>query len=84
MLLEDRCPHRGAPLSQGVVYDVCKVACADHGWTIDLRSGAVEAPERGEVRTFPVRVVDGEVFVSIAAAASYTARRGTARSMTRE
>jgi nitrite reductase (NADH) small subunit len=64
--LEDRCPHRGAPLSQGVIYDVCKVACADHGWTIDLRSGAVEAPERGEVRTFAVRVVDGEVFVSIA------------------
>ncbi len=63
--VEDRCPHRGARLSQGVVYDVCKVACPDHGWTIDLRSGAVEAPERGEVRTFPVRMVDGAVFVSV-------------------
>jgi nitrite reductase (NADH) small subunit len=64
--VEDRCPHRGAPLSRGVVYDVCKLACSDHGWTIDLRSGAVEAPERGEVRTFPVRLIDGEVFVAIA------------------
>jgi nitrite reductase (NADH) small subunit len=55
--IEDRCPHRGAALSQGVLYDLCKVACPDHGWTIDLRSG--------EVRTFPVRTVDGEVFVSV-------------------
>ena len=59
--------HIGAPrCPQGVVYDVCKVACSDHGWTVDLRSGAVEAPEQGEVRTFPVKLVDGEVFVSVA------------------
>ena len=64
--VEDRCPHRGAPLSRGVVYDVCKLACSDHGWTIDLRSGAVEPPERGEVRTFRVKLVDGEVFIAIA------------------
>ena len=63
--IEDRCPHRGAALSQGVLYDLCKVACPDHGWTIDLRSGEVEPPEHGEVQTFPVRTVDGEVFVSV-------------------
>lgn len=63
--LEDRCPHRGAALSRGVVYDICKVACADHGWTIDLRSGHVDPPERGEVRIFPVRTVDGEVVVLV-------------------
>lgn len=61
--LEDRCPHRGAPLSAGVIYDVCKIACADHGWTIDLASGAVQPPERGQVRTFPVEVCDGQVLV---------------------
>jgi nitrite reductase (NADH) small subunit len=63
--IEDRCPHRGAALSRGVLYDLCKVACPDHGWTVDLRSGEVEAPERGEVRTFAVRTVDAEVFVSV-------------------
>lgn len=63
--VEDRCPHRGARLSAGVVYDICKVACIDHGWTIDLRSGAVEAPEHGEVMVFPVKTIDGEVFVAI-------------------
>jgi nitrite reductase [NAD(P)H] small subunit len=63
--IEDRCPHRGAALSQGVLYDVCKVACSDHGWTIDLRTGEVEAPEQGEVKTFAVTLVDGGIFVSV-------------------
>ena len=63
--VEDRCPHRGAALSRGVLYDVCKVACPDHGWTIDLRSGAVEAPEHGKVTTFAVRTIGAEVFVDV-------------------
>jgi nitrite reductase [NAD(P)H] small subunit len=63
--IEDRCPHRGAALSQGLLYDLCKVACRDHGWTIDLRTGEVEAPERGDVRTFAVRLVDAGIFVSV-------------------
>jgi nitrite reductase/ring-hydroxylating ferredoxin subunit len=47
-------PHRGARLSTGPVYEPCKIACLDHGWSIDLRTGAVDAPERGQVRAFPV------------------------------
>jgi nitrite reductase/ring-hydroxylating ferredoxin subunit len=49
-----------------VAYAGCKVACRDHGWTIDLASGEVEHPERGRVRTFPVQVRDGQVFVDLA------------------
>jgi nitrite reductase (NADH) small subunit len=64
--VEDRCPHRGARLSEGVAYAGCKVACRDHGWTIDLASGEVEHPERGQVRTFAVQVRDGQVFVDLA------------------
>ena len=61
--VEDRCPHRGARLSSGVVYDGDKVACLDHGWCIRLTDGGVEPPEVGSVRTFPVKVEDGSVFV---------------------
>jgi nitrite reductase (NADH) small subunit len=61
--IEDRCPHRGARLSAGVIYDGDKVACTDHGWGIRLRDGGVEAPESGAVRTFAVKVEDGVVFV---------------------
>lgn len=67
--IEDRCPHRGARLSSGVVYDGDKVACLDHGWCIRLTDGGVEPPEHGCVRTFPVKVEDGQVFVLIAAVA---------------
>ncbi len=65
--IEDRCPHRGARLSAGVVCDSDKVACLDHGWGIRLADGGVEAPEQGCVRTFPVKVEDGLVFVRISA-----------------
>lgn len=65
--IEDRCPHRGARLSAGVVYDSDKIACLDHGWGIRLTDGGVEAPEQGCVRTFPVKVEDSLVFVRISA-----------------
>ena len=65
--IEDRCPHRGARLSSGVVYDGDKIACLDHGWGIRLTDGGVEPPEQGCVRTFPVKVENGQVFVFIAA-----------------
>jgi nitrite reductase (NADH) small subunit len=64
--IEDRCPHRGAALSNGLVYDNDKVACGDHGWSVRLADGGVEPPECGQVRTFPVKVEDGVVFVRCA------------------
>jgi nitrite reductase (NADH) small subunit len=64
--VEDRCPHRGAPLSRGLIYDNNKVACTDHGWSICLSDGKVDAPECGQIRTFPVKVEDGVVQVRIA------------------
>jgi nitrite reductase/ring-hydroxylating ferredoxin subunit len=61
--VEDRCPHRGARLSGGVVYDGCKVACPDHGWSIDLSTGKVEPPECGQAQLMRLKVRDGWVFV---------------------
>ena len=63
--VEDRCPHRGARLSTGVVYDSCKVACPDHGWSIDVSDGQVLAPDTGRVRRFAVDVRDGQVWVDL-------------------
>jgi len=63
--VEDRCPHRGARLSLGVVYDGDKITCLDHGWGIRLVDGGVEAPEQGCVLTFPVKVEDGFVYLQI-------------------
>jgi nitrite reductase (NADH) small subunit len=69
LAVEDRCPHRGARLSAGLVYEGCKIACRDHGWTIDLPSGRVEPPESGRVRVFAAEVRDGLVLVALDAEA---------------
>ena len=62
--LLDRCPHKGGPLSQGIVHGN-KVACPLHGWNIRLEDGRAVAPDEGCAATFPVRVEGGEVFVQI-------------------
>lgn len=58
--LLDRCPHRGGPLSQGIVYGH-HVACPLHNWQIGLEDGEAQAPDTGCTRRFEVRVVDGLV-----------------------
>jgi nitrite reductase (NADH) small subunit len=63
--IEDRCPHRGAKLSRGLIYEGDKVACLDHGWSVRLTDGGVEPPEQGCVRTFEVKVEGGVVFVLV-------------------
>ena len=58
--LHDECPHKGGPLSQGIVFGE-SVACPLHNWCIGLASGQAAAPDVGEVRRFAVRVVEGHV-----------------------
>ena len=58
--LHDQCPHKGGPLSQGIVFGE-SVACPLHNWCIDLASGSAAAPDEGCVERFEVRVVDGHV-----------------------
>ena len=65
--LEDRCPHRGAPLSSGLLHDGCFVACLDHGWSVSLRDGQAQPPEHGQVRTYATRIADGEVLIEMSA-----------------
>lgn len=58
--LDDKCPHKGGPLSQGIVCGET-VACPLHNWCIDLKEGTAVAPDEGHVKRHPVRVVDGRV-----------------------
>jgi len=61
--LVDRCPHRGGPLSAGIVHD-CAVACPLHGWVIRLDSGEAEAPDQGCVPRIAVRLAEGRIWLS--------------------
>ena len=63
--LRDRCPHKGGPLSQGIVFGD-RVACPLHNWTIELESGLVVAPDHGCTRAFTVRTDDdGVVYIAL-------------------
>ena len=65
--LRDRCPHKGGQLSQGIVYGK-KVACPLHNWSIHLDSGEAVAPDQGCAASFPVKVVGGQIYISLPAA----------------
>lgn len=60
--LLDRCPHKGGPLSQGLVLGDT-VACPLHNWTIELESGRATAPDEGCARRFPIRLEAGVVYL---------------------
>jgi nitrite reductase (NADH) small subunit len=60
--LLDKCPHRGGPLSQGIVFGK-RVACPLHNWVINLDDGSVVEPDQGCTRSFACKVEGGIVFV---------------------
>lgn len=65
--LADKCPHKGGPLSQGIVFGR-KVACPLHNWNIQLEDGCAVAPDVGCARRYPVRVEAAVVFLQISPA----------------
>ena len=62
--LRNRCPHKGGPLSEGIVSGR-SVACPLHNWAIDLESGTAKAPDIGCAPPVPVRVVDGTISLEL-------------------
>jgi nitrite reductase (NADH) small subunit len=61
--LLDRCPHKGGPLSQGIVFGT-SVACPLHNWTIGLCDGQAAAPDEGCTPRFSVKLDGDQVFLS--------------------
>jgi nitrite reductase (NADH) small subunit len=60
--LLDRCPHKGGPLSQGIVFGT-SVACPLHNWTIGLCTGQAAAPDEGCTPKFSIKLEDGVVYL---------------------
>lgn len=59
--LEDKCPHKNGPLSQGIVHDGC-VTCPLHNWIISLETGEAQGADEGATKSFPVKL-DGETIL---------------------
>ena len=62
--LEDKCPHRNGPLSQGIVHDGC-VTCPLHNWVISLETGEAQGADQGQTASFPVQVKDGRILLAL-------------------
>jgi len=62
--LLDSCPHKGGPLSQGIVHGE-SVTCPLHSWKIGLADGEAQAPDVGCAKRFDVKIEDGYVHVAI-------------------
>lgn len=63
--LLDRCPHKGGPLSQGIVHGE-SVACPLHNWNIGLNDGCARAPDEGCTPSFACKVEAGTVYLDAA------------------
>ena len=68
--LLDRCPHRGGPLSQGIVFGT-SVACPLHNRVIGLDDGCAKAPDEGCTPRFAVKVEAGTVYLDAGELASH-------------
>ena len=70
--IEDRCPHRGGPLSQGIVHGAA-VTCPLHNWVFSLETGLAQGADEGAVRTFALRregeriLIDATTMLAVAA-----------------
>ncbi|MEP7454014.1 nitrite reductase small subunit NirD [Phyllobacterium sp. SB3] len=60
--IDDHCPHKGGPLSQGIVHGAA-VTCPLHNWVISLETGKALGADEGIVRTIPVKF-DGELVLA--------------------
>jgi nitrite reductase (NADH) small subunit len=62
--LDDHCPHKGGPLSQGIVHNR-RVTCPLHNFVIELESGKAVAPDEGCTHSHPAKVENGIVWLSV-------------------
>lgn len=62
--VKDACPHRGGPLSQGIVHGNL-VTCPMHNWRIDLATGEAVQPDVGCVHTYETKIEAGRVYLRL-------------------
>lgn len=62
--LADKCPHKGGPLSQGIVHGK-QVTCPLHGWKVALSDGSAIAPDEGCARRYAVKLEGIDVYLQV-------------------
>ena len=60
--IDDRCPHKGGPLSEGIVHGNA-VTCPLHNWVFSLETGQAQGADEGSVATYPARIEGGRILL---------------------
>ncbi len=60
--VDDRCPHKGGPLSEGIVHGA-SVTCPLHNWVFSLETGTAQGADEGQIDTYEVRVENRRILV---------------------
>jgi nitrite reductase (NADH) small subunit len=60
--IDDRCPHKGGPLSEGIVHGT-QVTCPLHAWVFDLATGLAQGADVGGVATYAIKVAQGRLLL---------------------
>ena len=63
--IDDRCPHKGGPLSEGIVHGT-SVSCPLHAWVFSLETGMALGADAGFVNSYPARVEAGRILLDAA------------------
>ncbi|SEP54863.1 nitrite reductase small subunit NirD [Thalassovita taeanensis] len=61
----DRCPHKGGPLSEGIVHGK-SVTCPLHNWVFSLETGTAQGADEGQIDTFETKVEAGRILLDAA------------------
>ena len=70
--VQNECPHKGGPLSEGIVHDQ-KITCPLHNWVFDLNTGQALGADEGQIATYAVKVEDGRILLDTSALAQKAA-----------
>lgn len=62
--IEDHCPHKGGPLTQGIVHGT-SVTCPLHNWVISLETGRALGADEGAVRKIPLKAEGGRLYIEL-------------------
>ncbi len=68
LAIDDRCPHKGGPLSEGIVHGR-SVTCPLHNWVISLETGQAQGADIGEARTYRLKAEAGRILLEASAIA---------------
>ncbi len=63
LAVDNRCPHKQGPLSDGILSGK-SVFCPLHNWKISLESGCALSGGQGQVKSYPVKLVGGRVYIA--------------------